>query len=86
MSHQTEELRARLIHLLQTPVQIIKLVGPILAVPVCLVQPALAVAQPALDQGRIVERGAHFDLLEHDGRYAELYEQFILEPSIQSEM
>jgi ATP-binding cassette subfamily B protein len=30
-----------------------------------------------LDQGRIIERGTHRELLEHGGRYAHLYEQFV---------
>ncbi|MBI4579513.1 MAG: ABC transporter ATP-binding protein [Planctomycetes bacterium] len=31
-----------------------------------------------VDQGRIIERGTHWDLLEADGRYAQLYEQFVM--------
>lgn len=31
-----------------------------------------------IDQGRIIERGTHWDLLEADGRYAQLYQQFVM--------
>jgi ATP-binding cassette subfamily B protein len=30
-----------------------------------------------LDQGRIVERGNHRELLAHGGRYARMYQQFV---------
>jgi ABC-type multidrug transport system fused ATPase/permease subunit len=30
-----------------------------------------------LERGRIVERGAHRELLSHDGRYASMYRQFV---------
>jgi ATP-binding cassette subfamily B protein len=32
-----------------------------------------------IEQGRIVERGTHWDLLEAGGRYAHLYEQFVMQ-------
>ena len=35
-----------------------------------------------LDQGRIIERGTHAELLEHDGQYAELYRRQLLEEEI----
>jgi ATP-binding cassette, subfamily B, multidrug efflux pump len=31
-----------------------------------------------IDHGRIIERGTHRQLLELDGRYAHLYQQFIM--------
>lgn len=32
-----------------------------------------------IDQGRIIERGTHRELVDADGRYAHLYEQFVLQ-------
>jgi len=34
-----------------------------------------------IDQGRIIERGTHWELIERDGRYAQLHEQFVLSTS-----
>jgi ABC-type multidrug transport system fused ATPase/permease subunit len=31
-----------------------------------------------IDQGRIIERGTHRQLVEAGGRYAQLYKQFVL--------
>ncbi len=31
-----------------------------------------------IEAGRIIERGSHWDLLEQNGRYARLYEQFVM--------
>jgi subfamily B ATP-binding cassette protein MsbA len=30
-----------------------------------------------LDQGRVIERGTHTELLAHGGQYAALYRQFV---------
>ncbi len=35
-----------------------------------------------LDEGRIVEQGTHFELIEHGGEYADLYERQLLEEEL----